>query len=167
MITHIYRVGCKNPLLYKVCPIAKYVDKISHHHSLARARTHTHTHTHTYIYIYIYIYIALAKIMEHQWKIEIMIKLIYLKVKNSEVNINNNNQYVVCPFVLITAFIRFCIQLTKLLQVIGSIFCHSSWSLASNSFFDEHLCILTLFPKWDHKVSMGFRSGDLGATSSL
>ena len=26
-------------------------------------------------------------------------------------------------------------------------------------FFDEDLCILTLFPKWDHKVSMGFRSG--------
>ena len=56
---------------------------------------------------------------------------------------------------------HFCILLTKLLQVVGSIFCHSSWSLASNSFFFyEHLCILTLFPKWDHKVSMGFRSGD-------
>ena len=70
-------------------------------------------------------YTALAKIMEHQWKIEIIIQVapsptpwccsyrkgslrvtldygrqlyfIYLKVKNSEVNINNNNQYVVCP----------------------------------------------------------------------
>ena len=88
---------------------------------------------------------------------------IYLKVKNSGVNINNNNQYLVCPpFALITEFIRFCQLLTKLLQVVGSIFCHSSWSLAANSFFDEHLCILTLFPKWDHKVSMGFRSGDWG-----
>ena len=69
----------------------------------------------------------------------------------------------VCPpFALITAFIRFCRLLTKLLQVVGSVFCHSSWSLASNSFFGEHLCILTLFPKWDHKVSMGFRSEDWG-----
>ena len=37
-----------------------------------------------------------------------MIQTYILKVKNSEVNINNNNQYVVCPpFALITAFIRF------------------------------------------------------------
>ena len=44
-------------------------------------------------------YTVLAKIMEHQWKIEIMIQtnhyiclmFIYLKIKNSGVNINNNN----------------------------------------------------------------------------
>ena len=96
-------------------------------------------------------------------KSKLWFKLLYLKVKNSGVNINNNNQYLVCPpFALITAFIRFCILLTKLLQVVESIFSYSSWSLASNAFFDEHLCILSLFPKWDHKFSMGFRSGDWG-----
>ena len=103
------------------------------------------------------------KLWSTKEKSKLWFKLIYLKVQNIGVNINNNKQYSVCPpFALITAFIHFCILLTKLLQVVGSIFCHSSWSLASNSFFDEHLCILTLFPKWDHKVSMGFRSGDWG-----
>ena len=100
----------------------------------------------TYIIIFALIYIQLwLKLWSTNEKLKLWFKLIYLKVKNSGVNINNNNRYLVCPpFAFITAFIRFCIILTKLLQVVGSIFCLSSWSLASIFFF-MNICAFSLF----------------------